>query len=271
MNCSAVPENLLEAELFGYVKGAFTGAVANRRGKFELAHGGSLFLDEIGDMPLHLQARILRSLEEKEIQPLGSEKTLKVDIRIIAATNKDLHKMVDEKLFRSDLFFRLNVINIHLPALRERRDDIILLTDFFMRRYNRLYSKKVQGIDKTVENIFMNYPWPGNIRELENAVERAVILSQTEIIDLSLLPGPLRSVSAEATDLQTSGIRKWMRHRLQSLPENELYENVMGELEKMLVEELLIINDYNKSRTAQKLGINRNTLKAIIKNRQIMA
>ena len=270
VNCSAVPENLLEAELFGYVKGAFTGAAANRRGKFEIAHTGTLFLDEIGDMPLHLQAKILRSLEEKEIQPLGSEKTVKVDIRIIAATNKDLHKMVDEKIFRSDLYFRLNVINIHLPPLRERKDDIVLLTDFFIKRYNRLYNKKVQGLDKSSQNIFMNYGWPGNIRELENAIERAIILCQGDMIDVSLLPGPLRSVSAETTDLQISGIRKWIHSRLQSLQGDDLYEKVIGDMEKITVEELLVMNDYNKSRTAQKLGINRNTLKDIIRKRQII-
>ncbi|HRU39798.1 MAG TPA: sigma 54-interacting transcriptional regulator, partial [Candidatus Goldiibacteriota bacterium] len=155
VNCAAIPENLLESELFGYSKGAFTGASADRKGKFELADGGTLFLDEIGDMPVHLQSKILRALQEKEIQPLGSEKPVKTDIRIIAATNRELEEMVSSGRFRSDLYFRLNVINLKLPPLRERRDDIPLLADYFIKKYSAEYSKSAVAISRDTEEIFM--------------------------------------------------------------------------------------------------------------------
>ena len=259
VNCAAIPENLLESELFGYEKGAFTGAVGNKKGKFELADKGTLFLDEIGEMPLQLQSKILRAIQEKEIEPLGSEKTIKVDIRILAATNRDLKKLVDEGKFRADLYFRLNVINVHMPALRERKDDMPLLTDFFIKRYNELYNKQIAGIDKSAEDIINSYDWPGNIRELENVIERAVIMAKGNIIDASLLPDSINPAKNKAEGFD---IKIFIRNEARKKPDGSIYSGVIGEMEKHLIEELLIETGNNKLKTSQKLGINRNTLKA---------
>jgi Nif-specific regulatory protein len=175
LNCAAIPETLLEAELFGYVKGAFTGAVKDKPGKVELAEGGTLFLDEIGDMPLSLQPKILRVLQEKEIEKLGSERSIKVDVRIISATNKDLRQLVQRGDFREDLYYRLSVLPIHIPPLRERKEDIPLLVDHFLNIFNQKYGKNVK-IDAKALELMMEYPWYGNVRELENTIERLVIL-----------------------------------------------------------------------------------------------
>ncbi|MGC8852792.1 MAG: sigma-54 interaction domain-containing protein, partial [Hydrogenobacter sp.] len=175
INCSAIPETLLEAELFGYEKGAFTGAYTSKKGKFEIANGGTVFLDEIGDMPLSLQPKILRVLQDKEIEKLGSERSIKVDVRIISATNKDLWSLVQKGSFREDLYYRLSVVPIHIPPLRERKEDIPVLIDHFLNLFNQRYNKNVR-IDAKALEIMMEYPWPGNIRELENTIERLVIL-----------------------------------------------------------------------------------------------
>jgi Nif-specific regulatory protein len=262
VNSAAIPENLLESELFGYEKGAFTGAIGNKKGKFELADRGTIFLDEIGEMPLHLQSKILRALQEKEIEPLGSEKSTKVDIRIIAATNRDLKKMVDEKKFRADLYFRLNVITVHMPALRERKDDIPLLVDFFIKRYNELYGKQVASIDSAVEEIFMNYEWPGNIRELENVIERAVIMAKGNLIDISLIPDAINPAKSKDDGFN---IKNYMKIESKKKASGTIYKEVIGELEKWLIEEMLVETGNNKLKTAQKLGINRNTLKSKMK------
>ncbi|MFN3870940.1 MAG: sigma 54-interacting transcriptional regulator [Aquificaceae bacterium] len=187
INCSAIPETLLEVELFGYEKGSFTGAYASKKGKFELANGGTIFLDEIGDMPLSLQPKILRAIQEKEIERLGSEKTIKVDVRVISATNKDLMDLVSQGLFREDLYYRLNVLPIHIPPLRERKEDIPILVDHFLELFNRRYNKKVRLHPKVIE-IFIDYPWYGNVRELENTIERLVILKEGLIKDTDLPP-----------------------------------------------------------------------------------
>lgn len=260
VNCAAIPENLLESELFGFAKGAFTGAAGDKKGKFELADNGTLFLDEIGEMPLHLQTKILRALQEKEIEPLGSEKTIKIDIRVIAATNRDLEKLVSENKFRADLFFRLNVINVKLPPLRERRDDIPLLVDFFIKRYNEQYSKSVAGILKDVENLFMEYEWPGNIRELENVMERAVIMSQSNMVDMSLVPDSIRKI--KASKQAGFDIKSYLIDEISSKKETDLSASVIGHIEKILLEEVLIRANNNKSKAAKMMGINRNTLKA---------
>jgi Transcriptional regulator containing GAF, AAA-type ATPase, and DNA binding domains len=175
INCSAIPESLLEAELFGYEKGAFTGAYAPKKGKFELANGGTLFLDEIGDMPLSIQPKILRAIQDKEIERLGGEKTIKVDVRIICATNKNLAEMVEKGEFREDLFYRISVFPIHIPPLRERKEDIPLLVEHFLRIFNQRYKKNVRISWRATEKL-MEYPWYGNVRELENFIERLVIL-----------------------------------------------------------------------------------------------
>jgi transcriptional regulator with PAS, ATPase and Fis domain len=263
VNCAAIPENLLESELFGYEKGAFTGAVGNKKGKFELADKGTLFLDEIGEMPIQLQSKILRAIQEKEIEPLGSEKSLKIDIRIIAATNKNLKKLVDEGKFRADLYFRLNVINVHMPALRDRMDDMPLLVDFFIKRYNDLYKKQIVGLDKPAQDIMHAYDWPGNIRELENVIERAVIMAKGNLIDASLMPDSINK--AKNAD-EGFNIKAYIKSEARKKTDGTVYKEVIGELEKSLIEEMLIETGNNKLRTSQKLGINRNTLKAKMKD-----
>ncbi|BCB97159.1 sigma-54-dependent Fis family transcriptional regulator [Dissulfurispira thermophila] len=190
-NCASIPEGLLESELFGHEKGAFTGATAMRKGRFELANNGSLFLDEIGDLPLALQPKILRVLQEKEFERVGGEKTLKVDVRLIAATSRNLEELVSLGRFREDLYYRLNVIPIFLPPLRERKEDIPLLTDYFLKKYNNENHKSVK-ITHEVLNIFLSYEWPGNVRELENTIERLVVMASGSNITSSDLPLNIR-------------------------------------------------------------------------------
>lgn len=182
VNCAALPEHLLESELFGHVKGAFTGAVNTRRGKFELSDGGTIFLDEIGDLPLNLQTKLLRVIQHKSFEKVGSNETILVDTRIIAATNKDIEKEVQEKRFRADLFYRLNVLPIYIPPLRERKEDIPLLADFFLSRFKMETKKQIKGFTKEAMNLLLTYSWPGNVRELENAIERSVVISQSDYI-----------------------------------------------------------------------------------------
>jgi len=202
INCTAIPETLLEAELFGYERGAFTGAHAPKKGKFELANGGTVFLDEIGDMPLSLQAKLLRVLQDKEIERLGSEKVIKVDLRVIAATNRDIHTLVKEGKFREDLYYRLNVVPIHVPPLRERKEDIPLLIEHFLRTYNSKYGKNVRLSPEAVE-ILIEYSWPGNIRELENTVERLVVMNDGTVKSTDLPPHILarKRTEGESFDL----------------------------------------------------------------------
>ncbi len=190
VNCGAIPENLLESELFGYVKGAFTGADAKGKiGKFELANEGTLFLDEIGDMPLYIQVKLLRALEEMEIVRLGSNKTIKINARVVAATNKDLEKMIKEKTFREDLYYRLNVIPLHIPPIRERKMDISLLVTYFIEKYSKIFGKNVTKVESQFWNYVENYHWPGNIRELQNTIEYIInMMSDSGIITAEMLP-----------------------------------------------------------------------------------
>jgi len=189
VSCAALPENLLEAELFGYEKGAFTGAVARRQGRFEAANRGTLFLDEVGEMSLTTQVKLLRVLQENVIERLGGNEPLSVDVRIIAATNTDLPTMVAEGTFREDLFYRLNVINLELPSLRSRGEDVVLLSNFFLQKYNDKNEKQLKGFTPAALDVMGRYAWPGNVRELENAIERAVVLSKDELVDVDVLPG----------------------------------------------------------------------------------
>ncbi len=182
VNCAAIPESLLESELFGHVRGAFTGAATSKKGKFALADGGTIFLDEIGTMSTALQAKLLRVLQEREFEPLGSERTQKVDVRVIAATNRDLRQMVSEGRFQEDLYYRLNVIPIHIAPLRERREDIPILVEHFIAKHAQRAGKRIEGIEPVVMETLKSGDWPGNVRELENTVERAVVLSPTPII-----------------------------------------------------------------------------------------
>src|SRR5438477_10391791 len=207
VNCAAIPETLLESELFGHVRGAFTGATGTKKGKFALADGGTIFLDEIGTMSLTLQSKLLRVLQEREFEPLGSERSEKVDLRVIAATNRDLRQMVAEGKFQEDLFYRLNVIPVALPPLRERRDDIPPLVEHFIRKHAQRTGRRIERVDEGVLTALQQYDWPGNVRELENTIERAVVLS----------PGPVigaRAVSVlGATQAQPSGLPSLKRRQ----------------------------------------------------------
>ncbi len=187
VNCAAIPEGLLESELFGHVRGAFTGATTNKKGKFALADGGTIFLDEIAAMSPALQAKLLRVLQEREFEPLGSERTQKVDVRVIAATNRDLRQLVAEGRFQEDLYYRLNVIPIEIPPLRERREDIPVLVEHLLRKHAQRAGKRIEGIEEGALPALMAYEWPGNVRELENMIERAVVLSPSPIVPARLL------------------------------------------------------------------------------------
>jgi DNA-binding NtrC family response regulator len=200
VNCAAIPESLLESELFGHVRGAFTGAQSNKRGKFALADGGSIFLDEIGTMPPPLQAKLLRVLQEREFEPLGSERTHKVDVRVIAATNRDLRKKVSDGTFLEDLYYRLSVIPIEIPPLRERREDIPELVEHFLKKHQQRTGKRIDRIEDDALRILRQYDWPGNVRELENTLERAVVLSTTAILDAAQI-APQGAITAPAADL----------------------------------------------------------------------
>src|SRR4029078_12942790 len=200
VNCAAIPTGLLESELFGHEKGAFTGAIDRRIGRFELAHKGTIFLDEVEDIPLDLQSKLLRVLQEHEFERLGSSRTLRVDVRVVAATNANLEKMVEEKKFRSDLYYRLNVFPINVPPLRERPEDIPLLVHFFANKFAQQMKRPIESIPKDVMSALVNYHWPGNIRELQNLVERAVILSKG-----STLAVPLNQLKESTASNHTNG------------------------------------------------------------------
>ena len=207
VNCAAIPETLLESELFGHVRGAFTGAATSKKGKFALADGGSIFLDEIGTMSPTLQAKLLRVLQEREFEPLGSERTEKIDVRVIAATNRDLRQMVAESRFQEDLFYRLNVIPIHLPPLRERRDDIPALVEHFLRKHAQRTGRRIDRIDDGIVQALQQYEWPGNVRELENTIERAVVLSSGTTITEQAI-SVLGAASSQVSGLPSLRLRQ---------------------------------------------------------------
>jgi DNA-binding NtrC family response regulator len=218
INCGAIPENLFESELFGFKKGSFTGAIMDKDGVFRAASGGILFLDEVGEIPVHIQVKLLRAIEEKEIKPIGSSSSLKVDVRILSATNKDLLKEIEEGNFREDLYYRLNIIDIHLPSLTERRDDIPILVNHFVGKYNQELKRKVLGVDNETMKVLMNYKWKGEVRELENMVERAVLLCEEDYITLKdLPPHASMGISLEyADDLKTS-VRNFEKQHILSI------------------------------------------------------
>ncbi len=204
VNCGALPENLVESELFGHIRGAFTGAVQDRKGRFELADGGTLFLDEIGDLPLAMQVKLLRVLQEGEIHRVGEETSRRVNVRVLAATHTDLETMIEEGRFREDLFYRLNVFPIYVPALRERRTDITLLADYFVEKHARQQGKDVTRISTPAIDLMCAYHWPGNVRELENCMERAVLLARDGVIRDHHLPPTLQTGLSSGTTKQGS-------------------------------------------------------------------
>jgi DNA-binding NtrC family response regulator len=258
VNCAAIPSELLESELFGHEKGAFTNAISTRIGRFELANSGTLFLDEIGDMSPNLQSKLLRILQERQFERIGGTKTIKIDIRVVAATHQDLRKAVEEKRFREDLFYRLNVIPIDVPSLRERKSDIALLVHHFLGQFNRTKKRRVRGIDPGALSRLMQYDWPGNVRELENMIERIIILSSNDIIKVSDLPEKLLSLPAGAAPGD-------MR-----IPDEGLsLESALSQLEKNLILQALSKTGGVKNRAAQLLNLNRTTLIEKIKRLNI--
>jgi len=246
VNCAALPETILEAELFGVEPGAYTGAAERREGRFERADGGTLFLDEIGDMPAHLQVKILRALQEGEIERLGGQAPIKVNVRLVTATNKDLQSLVEAGSFRADLFYRLNVISLVCPPLREREGDVPLLADHFRRRFAERHEKQIRGIERDAVAALAGHHWPGNVRELENVIERATVLCQGDVIDRALLGTPF--VDGEANAQVTSGNLR--------IPLGA----PMAEIERRVIEETLRQTKGDKNVAARLLGISTRTI-----------
>ncbi len=255
VNCAAIPSSLLEAELFGYERGAFSGAVRDKPGKFELADGGTLFLDEIGDLPLELQPKLLRVLQFKEVERLGSTCARKVDVRIVAATNKDLEKLMAVGEFRRDLYDRLSTFEIHIPPLREHKEDIPELALFFLKKYAREYQRPIKDFSHDVMKRFLEYPWYGNVRELANVVERMVVLSSSPVLDSSLLPERLRS--HRTVGLFSEAIRGHLEVMIRA---GLTYDEIVEKFEKVLIETALEMFDGNILRTSRKLGVSRGTI-----------
>lgn len=247
VNCGALVETLLESELFGHEKGAFTGAMKRKKGRFELAHQGSIFLDEIGDIPSNMQLKLLRVLQEKEFERVGSEETIQVDVRILAATNKNLSELVQQGKFREDLFYRLHIIPIYLPPLRERKEDIPLLAQHFIKQLAEALKKPTRQISDAAMDKLLDYPWPGNVRELENVIERAIVLSDKAVIDAADLP----ILQATGTDRLPNDLLDRFRFNL-----NE----TLAAIEKQLLEKALNETKGNKNQAAKLLGIGTSLL-----------
>ena len=248
VNCAAIPETLLESELFGYEKGAFTGAYQRKAGKFELANKGTIFLDEIGDIPIVLQSKLLRVIQEKEIERLGGTQPVKVDVRIIAATNRNLDEEVKKGTFREDLYYRLNVVNILIPPLRERKEDVPLLIDFFLKKYNVKHKKNVKGLSREARDILVKYDYPGNVRELENIVERAIVLTRSDHLTSKDLP----NLSEQATAGGDGSIR-----------------GTVESIEKAMIIEALVNADWVQTKAASSLGLSERMLRYKIKKYNI--
>jgi len=252
INCASIPETLLESELFGYEKGAFTDAKANKTGLLQLADGGTLFLDEIGEMSLGLQAKLLRVIENKKIRRLGATKDREVDVRVIAATNKNLQSAIAAKEFRKDLYYRINVLRISLPPLRERGEDVFVFTDYFIKHFNRKFNKSIQGFSDKSRAILLQYNWPGNVRELKNIVERICILQKEPLIDVKHLPAELVSDSAATSFNICDEMFE---------TQNLSLEDVLQKTEFILVNRALTVSGGNISKAARLLQLPRETLR----------
>jgi transcriptional regulator with PAS, ATPase and Fis domain len=237
INCGAIPENLLESELFGHVKGAFTGAVANKQGKFQQASGGTLFLDEIGEMPLNLQVKLLRAIQEKVVIKVGDTRPEPVDIRILAATNRDLEEEIKGERFREDLFYRLNVVNIHLPPLRDRGEDVLVIARYLLSRYAKEYDSKVKGFSPNASVAIRKHNWPGNIREMENRIKKAIVLADTTMIG----PDDLGLTADVLPEILPLSVAK------------ERYQ-------RNYINEVLALNNGNRTKTARDLGVDPRTI-----------
>ena len=247
VNCAAIPNELVESELFGHEKGAFTSANTANIGKFEFANEGTIFLDEASSLSMNVQAKLLRVLQEREFTRVGGNKIIKVDVRIISSTNYDLQKAVQEKTFREDLYYRLNVVPVNIPPLRERKADIAPLATHFLKEFNLKLNKKIKGFSEEVLKVFTSYNWPGNIRELKNLVERLVVMADSELIEILDLPLELMTNSG-AVGLMNNG------------KELRLLKDIVDDVEREYIFKCLKKNNYNQTKTAKELGIHRNTL-----------
>lgn len=262
VNCAALPSNLLESELFGYVKGAFTGAIKDKPGRFQLARGGTLFLDEVGEMPVELQAKLLRALQERVVEPLGAVRPVEVDVRIIAATNKNLREAIARGEFREDLYFRLNVLEIVSPSLRERKDDIPLLVSRLLDKLGKKNRKDIRTVSPDFMQALMEYDWPGNVRELENVLERALILSRSEILGMESLPGQFHAgetrpaITADPSPSSFSRMTEPDPERI--IPRSR--PKTLDDAERIALMDALEAQGGHRERTADALGISRRTL-----------
>jgi formate hydrogenlyase transcriptional activator len=262
LNCAAIPTGLLESELFGHEKGAFTGAISQRIGRFEVADGGTIFLDEIGEIPLELQTKLLRVLQEREFERLGSSRTIRTDARLIAATNRDLQAMVTEQKFRSDLFFRLDVFPVHVPALREREGDIPLLVRHFTQQFSRRMNRRIETIPSAAMDALSRYHWPGNIRELQNVIERAVIISTGPRLDLDV--GELKFLKAATPEERAATANS---------PTNGALHGILTETERQQILQALKKSNWvvaGPNGAAARLGVNRSTLQVRIRKLGIL-
>ena len=255
VNCAALSQSLLEDELFGHAKGAYTDASSCRKGRFEMADGGTLFLDEIGEIPLELQAKLLRAIQDKKFERVGSSETISVDVRIVCATNKDLERMVKEGTFRDDLFYRLNVVPLRIPPLRERRDDITPLADYFLQKFSSETKKNFKGFSEDAREVLMNYYWPGNVRELENSIERACVLGTPPLINVQNLQlTPELSGEAESNVPQKGFV-----------PQSGLtLKDAMNEFKRYYVESALRTSGAKQADVAKSLGIQRTYLSRLL-------
>jgi two-component system response regulator AtoC/two-component system nitrogen regulation response regulator NtrX len=256
MNCAALPENLIESELFGHEKGAFTGAVRQRKGKFELSQNGTIFLDEIGDMSLNTQSKILRILQEKKFERLGGSETLEVDVRIISATHKNLPDEIQKGNFRNDLYYRLKVIDVEIPPLRDRKEDIPVLVEHYLREFSNKHQKKMEGIEPDALKQMMKYHWPGNVRQLVNVLERSVVLASGPRLTREDLPGELEL---------PSGFSNLFLDELMHLPFKQAKEAIVSRFMKDYLSRKLSENEGNISHTAAELGIRRQSLQTMLR------
>jgi len=260
VNCGAIPSELLEAELFGHVKGAFTGATQNRQGRFELAEGGTIFLDEVGELPLHLQVKLLRVLQTRQFEPVGSSRTIEVDVRILAATNRDLEEAANKKEFREDLYYRLNVVPVKIPPLRDRKSDIPILINHFVKQFNEMFGYSVEAPSGQILEALMTYDWPGNVRELENLMERLVILKEQGTVDLGDLPHRIFQKYADEKPPGVGALSAWEFPRM-VLPQTGLdLKAIVSAFENHLVDQALARTNGNKNRASELLHMNRTTL-----------
>jgi len=263
VDCGALPETLLESELFGHVKGSFTGAIVTKPGLLEIANEGTFFLDEIGDLSLGIQSKLLRVLQEKEFRPVGGIRNIKVDVRLIAATNKDLEKMIEEGKFRDDLFYRINIVPIVLPPLRDRKDDIPLLVEHFMKIYSQKQHKKIKTVSSDAMNLLMEFDWPGNVRELENLIERLLIMTDATAIKPEHLPMNIRGkkVDIDITMPRTSLALKTIK--------KEIRAEAVANIEKAFLIEALNKNNWNISKAAREVGMKRQNFQTLMRKYKI--